>query len=448
MELDDNHSQQFRNRRDNRGSGGGGGCGGVGDRSGRRSGANEDFQINQKLNNLHGPCHDLPQIDQEEILFSGRNRLYVGNLPNDMTEEQLIDLFEPYGKIAESFINVEKNFAFCKVQHRTNAEQAKRELDGTMYKNRTLRVRFAPNSTAVRVKNLTSFVSNELLYKSFEIFGKVERAIIVVDERGKPTGEGLVEFARKSGAMSAIRYCTEKCYFLTTSLRPCICELFENTDDNDGCPEKTMNKKTQDFFNSRKMGPRFADVGSFEHEYGTRWKQVHELYKQKYEALKKDMELEEEKLEAQMEYARYEHETEMLREKLRFREMSLNVNVGGMIGIGVGGNKQMNDNRNNRQGGDRRHQEFGGGSGNDNKNMASGGGGGGGSGFQHRNNRQDIDNRRQQENSLFMLQAQQMGGIGISLSSGQPNFGQRNFGLSMVSFNFIFLFIIFLFIYF
>ena len=65
-------------------------------------------------------------------------------------------------------------------------------------------------------------------------------------------------------------------------------------------------------------GPRFASNGSFEHEYGTRWKQLHELYKQKEDALKRELRLEEEKLEAQMEYAKYEHETEILREREYF----------------------------------------------------------------------------------------------------------------------------------
>ena len=62
-------------------------------------------------------------------------------------------------------------------------------------------------------------------------------------------------------------------------------------------------------------GPRFAKPGSFEYEFGTRWKQIHELYKQKEEALKREMKLEEEKLEAQLQYAKYEHETELLRER-------------------------------------------------------------------------------------------------------------------------------------
>lgn len=146
--------------------------------------------------------------------------------------------------------------------------------------------------------------------------------MVIVDDRGKSSGEGIVEFVRKSGAMAALRYCTEKCFFLTASLRPCVVELYEQCDDGDGYPEKVLNKKSNDFFDQRQQGPRFADSSSFEHEYGTRWKQLHELYKQKTDALRNEMKLEEEKLEAQMEFARYEHETEMLREQLRERELS------------------------------------------------------------------------------------------------------------------------------
>lgn len=121
--------------------------------------------------------------------------------------------------------------------------------------------------------------------------------------------------------MAAIRYCTDKCYFLTSSLRPVIVEPYTYQDDTDGLPEKSLNKKQNEFVKARQQGPRFAEHGSFEFEYGQRWKHMHELFKQKAEALKREMIMEEEKLEAQMEYARYEQETEQLREQLRQREM-------------------------------------------------------------------------------------------------------------------------------
>ncbi|XP_047509099.1 hrp65 protein-like [Pieris napi] len=280
----------------------------------------EEHMLANKLKDLVGPLLELPTIEQPEVKFNGRSRLYIGNLCNDVTEEELLNLFNQFGETAELFLNKEKNFGFIKMDYRVNAEKAKRELDGKMKNGRSMRVRFAPHNSAVRIKNLPPFVSNELLYKAFEIFGKIERAYVRVDERGKTLGEGIVEFSRKPSALAAIRNCSERCFFLTSSLRPVIVENLEEPDEFDGFPEKNISKKHPEYLKAREVGPRFAEAGSFEHEYGTRWKQLHELHRQKEEALKKELAAEEEKLEAQMEFAKYEHETELLREQLRQRE--------------------------------------------------------------------------------------------------------------------------------
>lgn len=291
-----------------------GGPGGNRDGGNMGGGRNDDFFISRRLADMQGPTYDLPELKNEDIKFSGRNRLYIGNLTNDITESDLVELFKPFGEISETFLNAEKNFAFLKLDYHASAERAKRELDGTQRKGRSLRVRFAPNGTILRVRNLTPFVSNELLHKAFEVFGPLERAIVIADDRGKNTGEGVVEFVKKSSAMSCIRLCADKCYFLTAALRPVIVEPLDMNDEIDGLPDKMVNKKSQDFHHERNLGPRFAENGSFEHEFGTRWKQLHDLYKTKQDALKRELSLEEEKLAAQMDFARYEHDTERLRQ--------------------------------------------------------------------------------------------------------------------------------------
>ncbi|XP_050429825.1 hrp65 protein-like isoform X2 [Adelges cooleyi] len=286
-----------------------------GDRSNRA-----DNMWNEKLMQIMGPTHELPVNDNKERKFLSQCRLYIGNLV-ECSEEELAEMFKPYGEVSENFLNKEKMFAFVRLDYRANAEKAKRELDGQMRKGRMLKIRFAPIAAAIKVKNLTPFVSNELLEYAFSIFGEIERCQIMVDERGNSTGEGIVEFSRKNAAAAALRRCSEGCFFLTSSLKPCIVEPYEFVDTSDGLPDKLLPKKTLEFKKQREAGPRFADPSSFEYEFGTRWKQLSELYKQKEDALKREMKLEEEKLEAQMEYARYEHETEMLREQLRQREM-------------------------------------------------------------------------------------------------------------------------------
>lgn len=88
-------------------------------------------------------------------------------------------------------------------------------MDGATFKGRVIRVRFAAHGAALRVKNLSAAVSNEVLEEAFAMFGEVERAIVVVDDRGKSTGEGIVEFARKPAALTAIKKIKEGVFLLT-----------------------------------------------------------------------------------------------------------------------------------------------------------------------------------------------------------------------------------------
>lgn len=52
--------------------------------------------------------------------------------------------------------------------------------------------------------------------QAFSQFGPVERAIVVTDDRGRPTGKGIVEFANKASARKALERCTEGALLLTT----------------------------------------------------------------------------------------------------------------------------------------------------------------------------------------------------------------------------------------
>lgn len=68
-----------------------------------------------KLKDLVGPILDLAPIDQSEVKFNGRSRLYIGNLTNDVSEDEILNLFNPFGETAELFLNKEKNFGFIKM---------------------------------------------------------------------------------------------------------------------------------------------------------------------------------------------------------------------------------------------------------------------------------------------------------------------------------------------
>merc|ERR1719431_870451 len=165
-------------------------------------------------------------------MFSGRSRLYIGNISPGVTEDSLKEEIAKFGEVGEMFYNQEKHFAFLRMDYRENAEKAKRELDGKLHNGRSLRVRFAPHQGALQIKNLGPWVSNELLHRAFSVFGELERAVVFVDDRGKSKGEGVVEFEKKPAASEAYRRCTEGCYFITGSLRPVIVEQVGDTEDD------------------------------------------------------------------------------------------------------------------------------------------------------------------------------------------------------------------------
>lgn len=84
-----------------------------------------------------------------------------------------------------------------------------------MIKGRDIKVRFAASSCSVKVSNLGPMVSNELLAEAFGTFGEVESAVVVTDERGKSLGYGIVDFARKANATSAIQRCRNGQFLIT-----------------------------------------------------------------------------------------------------------------------------------------------------------------------------------------------------------------------------------------
>nr|XP_057906933.1 paraspeckle component 1 [Doryrhamphus excisus] len=257
-----------------------------------------------------------------EKTFTQRCRLFVANIPLDIPEEEFVGMFSKYGNTAEVFINRERGFGFIRLETRTLAEIAKAALDGTILNNRPIRIRFATHGAALTVRNLLPVVTNELLEQAFSQFGPVERAIVVTDDRGRPTGKGIVEFANKVAARKALECCTEGALLLTTTPCPAIVEPAEHFDDEEGLPEKLL-PKTPKYLKERARQPHFAQPGTFDFEYSSRWKALDELEKQQREQVDKSIKEAKEKLEAELESAKHEHQLMLMRHDLMRRQEEL-----------------------------------------------------------------------------------------------------------------------------
>jgi RNA recognition motif-containing protein len=76
-------------------------------------------------------------------------KLYVGNLPYNCSEEDLIELFGQFGHVEHARIirerdsNRSKGFAFVEMEDANSAKDAMDKLDGADFNGRPLRVSLA-----------------------------------------------------------------------------------------------------------------------------------------------------------------------------------------------------------------------------------------------------------------------------------------------------------------
>ena len=126
-----------------------------------------------------------------EKTFTQCSQLFVGNLSPDITEDEMSKLLEKYGKADEVFIHKDKSFGFIHLETRTLAEIAKVELDNMPLHGKQLHVHFACYNASLTIRNL-QYVSNKLLEEAFSVFSQVERDVVIVDVRGRPSGKALL----------------------------------------------------------------------------------------------------------------------------------------------------------------------------------------------------------------------------------------------------------------
>jgi RNA recognition motif-containing protein len=68
------------------------------------------------------------------------SKLYVGNLAFSVTSVDLKELFSTHGVVENVNVIEGKGFGFVEMSNQAEAENAKKELDGSYFKGRSLRV--------------------------------------------------------------------------------------------------------------------------------------------------------------------------------------------------------------------------------------------------------------------------------------------------------------------
>ncbi|KAI8871098.1 polyadenylate binding protein [Ramicandelaber brevisporus] len=169
---------------------------------------------------------------QEEIQAQFTN-LYIKNIPESMTEDQLTELFNKYGKTQSVAIQRDeegksKKFGFVNYEDHEEAAAAvaglnETEIDGQkLYVGRAqkrserdaeLRRQYEQNKAEkssktqavnLYIKNLDDSIDDAQLAEKFAQYGVITSAKVMTDDKGKSKGFGFVCFTTPSEATKAI----------------------------------------------------------------------------------------------------------------------------------------------------------------------------------------------------------------------------------------------------
>ena len=183
-------------------------------------------QINQGLDNMAGYYSTSNETQQRQLYSSMNSFLFAADLPDGTCEEDLYGFFTGYKMISSKVIqNINKTYAFVSFETRTDAERARRELNGVTIQakyatginkvSKPVRLcRYEPKNVLLNidpkcnllVKNLSPQVSAHLLFNTFIKYGDVRSSKLMVDIMGESKGFGFISYYRPEDSMSAYEH--------------------------------------------------------------------------------------------------------------------------------------------------------------------------------------------------------------------------------------------------
>jgi len=266
----------------------------------------------QQTQPMHLPLNVINNEKEIRKQWSNENKLFVRNLPPDCNEQEVKGLFSYFGEVADDFkIHPKQNLGFVRYRFKFQAEKAIFELNGRVFQNHLLEVNFAKNTAMVKVSHLFEWVTDEMLQQSFQKFGPVEDAYVMIDPKTKKSKNyGFVHFVKTSDAIQCVKQCRTNMFILSLSPRPVkVCQLEPDLkhQSNKSLPRehlKDILKREED------APPHFASPNTFEYELCRRWLDINDKHENELKKLK---------LQHQKETDQLENDSEMY-SKMAFKE--------------------------------------------------------------------------------------------------------------------------------
>ncbi|KAA6404447.1 MAG: putative CBN-EXC-7 protein [Streblomastix strix] len=148
-----------------------------------------------------------------------RQNLFVKYLPNGVTDEDLYNLFAPFGEIVSSKVMIDNKtgeslgYGFVKFANLGESERALAALNNFRLGNKILLVKPSnaqreldmQKSTNLYVKPLLPNTTEQMLRSIFQPYGKIEGIRVMVDKHTRSSKQiGFVRFSTQEEADAAI----------------------------------------------------------------------------------------------------------------------------------------------------------------------------------------------------------------------------------------------------
>lgn len=131
------------------------------------------------------------------------NNLWVGNLNENVSDSDLMNLFSKHGHVDSITSYPSRSYAFVYYRRVEDAKLALKALGGTVFRGKTLKIEFAKPAKPCKslwVSGISQTVTKEMLEEEFTKFGKIEEFKFTRDRN-----TAYVDYVRLEDAVKALK---------------------------------------------------------------------------------------------------------------------------------------------------------------------------------------------------------------------------------------------------